>query len=222
MPALFVTALVAAFVLLNVVVIAIVLPLWKKFAGNVDGTMRQLAEQTELSPAGGDPVLPKVTFLNMIRRPLRIEGSRRGCDVRIYHYSTGGRNRTTYATVRIAVENPRGLRLGFSRESILGKLGKSLGMQDVRTGDERFDRLFIVKCSDPAFVRQALLPEIKQRFYEVWEQHKAQGAISLRDDTLAYDEVGTIRNDAVRNRIAAVTELMCDLGGVVGFYNRQT
>lgn len=123
--------------------------------------------------------------------------------------------------LRVAVTNPTGLKLGFSRESILAKIGKPLGMQDIRTGDERFDKLLIVKCSDPDFIHAALLPEIKQRFYEVWEEHKAQGSIKLERDGLVYDEVGKINNDVACNRFAAVAELMCDLGGIVQFYNRN-
>ena len=217
---LFIAAGVAIFTLVNFIIIVIVLKLRKTFAGNVDEHMKLLAETLELPLTGGDPVFPNIAFLSLIRRPLRIEGERRGCDVSIYHYSTGGKNSTTYATVRIAVDNPKELKLGFSRESMLGKLGKTLGMQDVQTGDQRFDDMFVVKCSDPEFIKQALLSEIKKRFYEVWEKHKSQGSITLKQEVFAYTEVGMIRSEATRNRIAVAVELMCDLGGIVKFYNQ--
>ncbi len=52
------------------------------------------------------------------------------------------------------------------------------------------------------------------------ETHNAQGTIKLKDNLLAYDEVGTIRDEPTRTRIAAVAKLMCNLGGIVQFYNR--
>jgi len=220
MVVLFVAAAAVGFAVLTAVLSLIVVKLTRKYGGNVDANMRWLADTLELSLLGGDSVFPKIAFLKGLRRPLRIEGHRRGCDVSLYHYSTGGEHSTTYATVRIAIENPKGLKLGFSRESFLGKIGTSLGMQDVQTNDEHFDRLFIVKCSDPGFVKRALLPEIKDRFYEVWEAHQSGGAIALKDNVLSYNEVGMIRSEAARNRIAAVAELMCDLGGLVQFYNQ--
>lgn len=217
---LFIAIGMALFTVFNVLIIVIVLKFRRKFVGNVDDNMKLLAETLELPLTGGDSVFPQIAFLSWIRRPLRIEGKRRGCDVSIFHYSTGGKNSTTYATVRIAVDNPKDLKLGFSQESMLGKLGKTFGMQDIQTGDQRFDDKFIVKCSDPEFIQQALLREIKERFYEVWETHKSQGSITLKDEAFAYNEVGMIRNEATRNRIAVVAELMCDLGGIVKFYNQ--
>ncbi len=216
----FIATGIAIFTVINVLIIVIVLKFRRKFVGNVDDHMKLLAETLGLPVTGGDSVFPNISFLSWIRRPLRIEGERRGCDVSIYHYSTGGKNSTTYATMRITLDNPKDLKMGFSRESMLGKLGKTFGMQDIQTGDQRFDDMFIVKCSDPEFIKRALLPEIKERFYEVWETHKSQGTITLRDDAFAYAEVGMIRSDAVRNRFAAVAELMCDLGGTVKFYNQ--
>ena len=216
----FIATGIAIFTVINVMIIVIVLKFRRKFVGNVDDHMKLLAETLELPLAGGDSVFPKIGFLSWIRRPLRIEGERRGCDVSIYHYSTGGKNSTTYATVRITINNPKDLKLGFSQESVLGKVGKAFGMQDIQTGDPRFDDKFIVKCSDPDFIKRALLPEIKERFYEVWETHKSQGSITLKDEVFAYNEVGMINKETTRNRIVVVAELMCDLGGIVKFYNQ--
>ena len=220
MSAVLVAVTVVGFVVF-IMLATILAKTWGKYAAKTDENMQWLADTLELSLVGGDPVVPNSRLLRSIRRPVRVEGKRRGCDVSIYHHVTGGRNNTTYARIKVATENPAGLKLAFSRESVLGRVGKSLGMQDVQVGDEHFDRLFLVKCSNPEFIKTALLPEIRERLCKVWEAHKSQGTIKLEDDALIYDELGTIHSEATRNRIAAAAELMCDLGGIVQFYNRQ-
>jgi len=214
-----IVALVVGFLILDVGVLVLVFKTRGRRMTAVNLHFRWLADTLGLSLRENEPLFPTIAFFSFLTAPPRVEGPRRGCDMSIYHWSTGGKNSTTYSTVRIDLENPKGLTASFSREGLLSKLGKGLGMQDVQTGDDQFDKLFIIKCSDPEFIRQALLPEVKERFRTIWETHKAQGTIKLKDNLLSYDEVGTIRNEATRTRIAEVAELMCDLGGIVQFYS---
>jgi hypothetical protein len=51
---------------------------------------------------------------------------------------------------------PKGLRV--YRETTWSKLGKALGMQDIATGDSRFDGSFMIKGKDPAEVLTYLTP----------------------------------------------------------------
>jgi hypothetical protein len=51
---------------------------------------------------------------------------------------------------------PRGLRV--YRETTWSKLGKALGMQDIATGDSRFDSSFVIKGKDPTEVLTYLTP----------------------------------------------------------------
>jgi hypothetical protein len=63
---------------------------------------------------------------------------------------------------------PKGLRV--YRETTWSKLGKALGMQDITTGDSRFDSSFMIKGKDPAEVltyltlgrRMALLMQVDE------------------------------------------------------------
>lgn len=193
----------------------------KKLTGRKDDHLRRLAETLGLAVTGGEPMFPKISFLRFLKQPLRLEGEHRGIHLQVYHYAiSSGQSSTNYATVRTTVENEKDLEFKFSKAGIFSKVGKSLGMQNVATGDERFDGLFIVKCSDPEFITQALLPQVKERFFEAWETHEAPGTISLKKDILSYDEVGTIRDEKTRRRAETVAALICDMGGIVKFYNR--
>jgi hypothetical protein len=183
--------------------------------------MHWLAEHLQLDILGGEPVFPQFKILGFPKRPLTLEGNRRGNHIRIYPYTvSSGQSSTTYTTVRTSIPNPNGLTFSFGKEGLFSKIGKSLGMQDIDTGDEHFDKIFRVKRNDESFIQQALLPEVKAKFLASWTGHKAAGKITLKEDLLSYDETGIVRDEAARDRIAAITELICDLGGIVQFYNR--
>lgn len=175
-----------------------------------------------LEVVGGEPLYPDKKWLGFLRSPLRLEGVFRNCNIKIYNYVVGsGKNSTTYSTVRIVGPNPKGLSFHFHREGIFSKIGKTFGMQDIQTGDMTFDKMFIIKASDPDFIKVALLRQIKNGFYDVWEKHGSQGTLALDGDELQYNEVGTIRNEKVRERFAAAADLLVDLRGTVEFYNSK-
>jgi hypothetical protein len=69
---------------------------------------------------------------------------------------------------------------------------------------EELDVTFIVKCSDADFIRTALLPEIMQKFFIVFQQHNAKGTIQLKGDELYYEERGRIGSHAIRARFLAL------------------
>ena len=66
-----------------------------------------------------------------------------------------------------------------------------------------------------------MLKQIKDGFYDVWEKHKANGTLILEGEELQYNEVGTIRNEKVRERFAAAADLLVDLRGTVEFNNSK-
>ncbi len=212
---------VVVFLVINVAIVLVIVRVAGGASRKRSEHLEWLADHLGLSLAGGEPRYPKAKFLEFIRHPLRIEGERHGIGIQIYHYTvSSGQSSTTYTTVRTTIANPRELTFRFGKENLFTKIGKSLGMQDIDTGDAHFDDLFRVKCNDEAFIRQALLEQVKDRFLDAWEHHKAKGAIRLEEETLSYDEIGIIHDEATRSRAAAITELICDLGGIVQYYNR--
>lgn len=78
--------------------------------------------------------------------------------------------------------------------------------------------IFIIKCSDPEFIRMALLPEIMEKFYDTFEAHGAKGTLKLKDNELYYEEGGRIRSEAVRERFVALIDLCTDLRETVSVY----
>lgn len=214
----FIIAAVVIFIVLDVIILVLV---FRKRGGKGKRRllMEQLAGNLGIGLLGGEPVFPRIAFLSFLCKSFQAEGEFRSRFLKIYHFSTGsGDSRTTYATVRLIGPNPKALTFQFSREGFLSKIGKAVGMQDVQVGDSRFDKLFVVKLSDPDFISAALLPEIKDKFYRVWEEHGAKGSLKLEGEEMRYDEVGTIRNDAARLRCEAVANLLADLAEAVDVY----
>jgi hypothetical protein len=181
-----------------------------------------LVDKLQLEIHGGEPVYPGKKWLSWMRTPLRLEGNYRNFSMKIYNYTVGsGKNSTTYSTARIIGPNPKNLTFEFHREGMFSKLGKLVGMEDIQSGDKEFDKKFIIKSSNPDFIKVVLLPQIKEKFCDIWNQHKAQGTIRLKDEELQYNEVGTIRNEATCERFAAIADLLVDLRGTIEFYNKK-
>jgi hypothetical protein len=217
----FIVVLVVVILLIDIPLVIFVLRRRAKGGSRINPHWQWLAERFGLQIAGGEPYFPKIRWLGFLKKPIRLEGTYRNSLLKVYHYTVStGNSSTTYATARLVGANPKGLAFRVSREGVLTRLGKSLGMQDIETGDPRFDKLFVLKSNDPAFIKSALLPEIRGQLCDVWDKHDARGAIALQGEELFYQEVGTIRNEKTRERFAALIDAMVPLHGIVEFYNR--
>ncbi len=214
--------IVAIIIVVDVIIVAVVIRVKKKQSQGPSEHYQQLAKALGLSITGGDPLIPSIKFLSFLTKPFRLEGERKGCALEIYSYTErSGENSTTYTACRIETPNPRELTFTFAREGAVARLGKLFGMRDIATGDTAFDEFFVIKCSDDAFIRKAMIDSVKQQFYVLWKEHGAKGTIRLDKQKFAYAETGRITSEKDRLRFEAATELMCSLGGVVQFYNRD-
>jgi hypothetical protein len=68
----------------------------------------------------------------------------------------GGIETTSFSA---SFDNPENFRFGLHHESFLDEVGKFLGMQDIETGDARFDANVAVKSSDEARIKAILANE---------------------------------------------------------------
>ncbi|WP_309398707.1 hypothetical protein [Cerasicoccus maritimus] len=186
----------------------------------------QLAAELGVPLHGGDPYLPGIPILNLLKRPYYVEGPYRNRHLKIYNFSKGsGKNSTPYHAVRISLARSTDLTFKLSSEGFFGSIGKVMGMQDIQAGNAAFDNAFIVKCNDPGFVRGALLPEIQQGLLACKEHYRGFGSISLNgawigpnDSTLHYEQRGYLRRDEDRLRAIALAPAMSDLADAIEVY----
>lgn len=202
---------------LSVVLVIVFMGLKSK---NGTDHLRLLGEQLGVNVIGGEPFFKSIQWLSFIKRPTKVSGDYRGGLLEVWHFSrSSGKSSHPYIGVRMSLDNQRDLSFQFHEEGIFSKIGKTFGMQDVSVGDERFDKTFIVKCSDPDYIRMALLREIMDKFYCTFEEHGARGTIKLKGNEIYYEEGGRIRSDELRNRFAVLIDLCADLRETVAVYN---
>lgn len=189
---------------------------------NMDSTnhLRLLGEELGVTVVGGAPYFKSIGWLSFIKRPTKVLGDYQEGSLEVWHFSrSSGKSSHPYTGVRLGLNNPRGLTFQFYKEGFFSKIGKTFGMQDVSVGDARFDKNFIVKCSDPDFIRVALLPEIIDKFYHTFEEHGAKGTIALKDNEIYYEEGGHIRSEENRAQFVALINLCADLRETAYIYN---
>jgi hypothetical protein len=66
------------------------------------------------------------------------------------------RFRKTWTLVSVPVANPTFMSLKMYRQDVIDTVLASFGMQDLKVGDETFDRRFIVQSSEPEIARRLL------------------------------------------------------------------
>ena len=204
------------FFFLGIVVVAI-----RKSSNGADH-IRLLGETLGVDVVGGEPFFESIQWLSFIKKPTKVSGTYRGGTLEVWHFTRGsGKNSSPYIGMKVGLENRRDLSFKIYKEGFFSKIGKTFGMQDVRVGNTAFDKTFIVKCSDPDFIRTALLPEIMEKFFVAFEQHGAKGTIQLEGDEIYYEEGGRIRSEANRARFVALVDLCVDLRETVNVYNEM-
>jgi hypothetical protein len=146
--------------------------------------------------------------------PPRLRGRLRGRAVGVSSYTTGsGKHRTTWCAISAETAGSGRLMLSVSEENLLTRVGHALGMNDVATGDEAFDRRFYVKSSDPGYVRAALIPEVRAKFAQSWKASPS-GRIETKGRDAVYAEIGSFADAALCARIAGMAELVCDVAEI--------
>lgn len=160
-----------------------------------------LARRHGLQVIGGELYAPGVPLLGQLRKSFTIEGTVAGTPLRVYTYSTGsGKSRTSWVAIEATVLNPQGLSFRLTREGLGSAIAKAFGAQDVETGDRVFDERYRIKASDPAFLKAALLPELRKPLLAegIWD---GSATFQLELSSLKYVEVGTLSCEATQKRI---------------------
>ena len=119
---------------------------WEELARLVEGTF---------VPAGGPWSRPT---------PPRVECTVQGLDVVVDSYVASiGRASLVYTRARVQVPTLADRRVKISREGVRASVGKLFGTQDVQVGEARYDDGFLIKASDPEWLKQHLTEAFRER-----------------------------------------------------------
>jgi len=93
-----------------------------------------------------------------------LQGSAGPFPARLVTYTTGsGKNQQRWTSIEVPLpEVSPAFTLRLTREGLGGKLLIALGGQDVKTGDDDFDRAFRIRASDEGQAQRALEPFARQ------------------------------------------------------------
>jgi hypothetical protein len=145
-------------------------------------------------------------------QPGRIRGVHRGVRVAVDAVRRGGgRNDRSLTRYRVWFPVPLGLGLHVSREGLLSRLGKLMGLEDVRTGDDRFDAALMVRGADADAVRRFLTPDRRLRIELLV---RTLGDVRIDDDGIAVERRGVERR--IETIVGTVRELALAANALLG------
>ena len=203
------------FIGFTVFIVGAALLLGRRQARRASENLTELARALGLRCAQRPPVLGFLPALPTV------DGERGGRAVRFFTYTTGsGKSRQTWQACGVRCENPQGLTFQLGTQNALSRLGTLLGMQDVQVGDAAFDQRFVVKTSDPEFLRAALLPEVRTSLLECWGSRATGAHVKLAGNEVVYAENGGFAEVAVIERMKAVVEPLLALAALPEVYRR--
>jgi hypothetical protein len=144
----------------------------------------------------------------------RVTGCRRGKQIDFFNYTTGsGKSRQTWCAVTARPAVASELTFTLQKRSFLTKIEKLFGIHEITVGDAAFDQAWFVQTNQPEFLRAALIPELRVKLMAA-RSAGAVGKFTLKDGEVKYAEIGTFSAAKRMDRLAGLTDVVCDLADV--------
>lgn len=129
-----------------------------------------------------------------------ISGNSKGRGFSIYQVIKGsGKSRSYYTTFRWDMTLHEAQTINLYRENFFTRMGSIIGLKDVQTGFEGFDKKFILIASDPNFALKVFSNDICNMMEDAHGAFRA--TINLNNNRIEYSEQGIIIHDKNRERI---------------------
>jgi hypothetical protein len=130
--------------LILIFVFSVTMMLRKRYIGR----LQRIAERTGL----------RVDSKSVVHEP-EVNGNYRGrrlAMVRVSHQRARRTRRRPWTRVTIDVTNPELIGLKMRPQDVFDKVMKSIGLQDITIGEEKFDRRFVIQGDDPDLIKELL------------------------------------------------------------------
>jgi hypothetical protein len=199
------SVVIAPFLMIGIFVVFVVLigaaaaRQGKRTAENV----RQMAATLGLQVEDKPPVL------GIFYTGARASGQLRERRVELFPFSTGaGKSRVEWCAVSAA----------------LAAASRLTGTKEIQVGDAGFDRTWFIQTNQPEFLREALLPELREKITALMRESGASARgpeFKLDGSTVRYAEMGTFSDPARCRRCERAVEIVCDLADVAEVFAEQ-
>lgn len=145
-----------------------------------------------------------------------VHGTVGGRRARIYQFSRGsGKSRTHWvaASVQCQGSSPLHLSLRTQGSAIFEKLAGAFGYKDIVIGDRPFDSVFAIHGNDEAFIKAALIPEIRHKLIAFWPRARS-GRIRVENGEAVYEEQGSLSGVRPRANVEKALGVLPDLAAL--------
>lgn len=96
--------------------------------------------------------------------PSRASGQLRGKRVEVFSFTTGsGKSSCQWCAVSAAVPAAGSLTFHLRRQGFGTKFMELFGAKEIQVGEAEFDRTWFIQTNQPEFLREALLPELREK-----------------------------------------------------------
>lgn len=145
------------------------------------------------------------------RRDMR--GTVDGCGVRVATVKRGsGKNSTTYTQFTVHYGRHLGLGLRITREGFFSGVAKFFGSQDIRTGDDDFDRRVLIKGDDEDRVNRFLTAARRTQIATAIELFPE---LEIQDSHVVLEQRGILKSpQGIAGTIRQLVPLATDIGAV--------
>lgn len=130
----------------------------------------------------------------MMNRLNDLQGQIDGLDVHIYEKIVGsGKHQTVVCNFSIS-PSPFNFDFRIGKEHFFSKTGKLLGMKDVEIGDEKFDKIFLLKSKDESQLKSVINYKIQGELMQVKDDLKS--SIYANSEAVTYATIQPVTKQA--------------------------
>ncbi len=180
-----------------------------RFSRKANAMVRRLATELGLSVREPEPLW------GVFPRQLQVEGEREGKATRIVRFTTGsGKHRQHWFALAVRPRVRGRLEFRLSPEGFGNTLRGLFGYKEIKLGDPRFDAAWYVETNQEEFLREALVPELRERLQHL-RSEGLKGRFETHDNEVRYVERGALGSDAQRRRVVLAADMVSTLAEVV-------
>lgn len=130
----------------------------------------------------------------MMNRLNDLQGQIDGLDVHVYEKIVGsGKHQTVVCNFSIS-PSPFNFDFRIGKEHFFSKTGKLLGMKDVEIGDEKFDKIFLLKSKDESQLKSVINYKIQGELMQVKDDLKS--SIYANPEAVTYATIQPVTKQA--------------------------
>lgn len=204
-----------AYFMVAIIPVIVVLVVMAVRAGKKAGLKRN-AELREMAARLGLQYTEQAPSAGFLPPSPSVAGMFSGRQARLREFTRGsGKNRTRWVAAHVQCTQSNSLKLTLRTQhmAIFEKIAEVFGYKDIVVGDLAFDSLLAVRGNDEAFIKAALIPEIRTRIVAFWPK-KLGSRITVDNGEVVYEQQGSFGNAQCRESLEEAFPVLTDMAAI--------